>query len=90
MFHYPSSNDFWNNIPYDCSPIAIEIHDSAVHLGQFDHPERAVYILGAEQEGIPTHILERCKHIITIPSKQCLNVAAAASIVMYDRQNKSG
>lgn len=43
---------------------------------------------GAEEYGLPKEVLEKCHQIVQIPGSYCLNVATAASIVMYDRINK--
>ena len=34
--------------------------------------------------------MEKCKHIIKIPTKFCLNVQIAGAIVMYDRVKSLG
>ncbi len=76
-------------LPEDCQLIGVELVDSAENLMQFEHPERAIYLLGAEDEGLPQEILERCHKIIQIPfDKNSLNVSVAGSIIMYDRRLK--
>lgn len=57
-------------------------------LERFVHPRCCVYLLGAEDGGIPTTILERCSKIVSINTPMYLNVATAGSIVLYDRQAK--
>ena len=86
LFQYKDIEDWKENIPYDCQPICIEISDNAIELNEFNHPERAVYLLGAEDHGLPDKILKNYKTII-IPTYRdfCLNVATAGSVVMYDR-----
>jgi tRNA G18 (ribose-2'-O)-methylase SpoU len=60
-------------------------------LDNFQHPQRVIYLLGAEDEGIPSEILKNHRSIeIKSPKKFCLNVAVAGSIVMYDRFIKNG
>lgn len=75
-------------IPRGCQLIAVEQDPAAVPLADFIHPERAVYILGAEDAGLPRRILNRAHAIVEIPSDHCLNVAVAGSIraVRPDRQ----
>ncbi len=54
-------------------------------LAAFKHPERAVYLLGAEDHGLSRAALGACAALVEIPSAMCLNVAVAGSIVLYDR-----
>jgi tRNA G18 (ribose-2'-O)-methylase SpoU len=55
----------------------------------FRHPQRAVYVLGAEDDGLSTEALALCDHLVQIPSTSSLNVAVAGSIVLYDRLAKA-
>jgi tRNA (guanosine-2'-O-)-methyltransferase len=71
--------------PYDCPLIGVELDPRARMLADFTHPERACYLLGAEDHGLTAEALNRCHHIIQLPGKLCLNVATAGSIVLYDR-----
>lgn len=89
LFNYPSSEDFINNLPYDCLIIGVEQDLKSKPIHGFAHPKRAIYLLGSEDIGLPKHILDLCHDIIEIPSKQCLNVSMAGSIVMFDRINKA-
>ena len=89
LFNYQTSEDFLKNRPHDCLIIGIEQTTKAKQIHGFAHPKRAIYLLGAEDKGLPGHILNLCNDVIEIPSKQCLNVAMAGSIVMFDRINKS-
>lgn len=75
-------------IPKDCQLVEVEI--GGQDLTSFVHPERAMYILGAEDNGVPKWLSEKCVHRITIPSirTKSFNVATAGAIVMYDRLTK--
>lgn len=77
-------------LPYGCPLVAVEMGGRP--LAKFTHPERAVYLLGAEDHGIPASLLARCHHIVSLPSirTQSYNVAVAGSLVMFDRQTKRG
>jgi tRNA G18 (ribose-2'-O)-methylase SpoU len=88
LFHYDSFDEFMQNIPYDCRVIAVELTDEAVFLSDFEHPKRAIYILGAEDDGLPKEILEKCHYTIKLPGNNSLNVAVAGSIVLHDRASK--
>ena len=60
LFHYKSFQDLLNNIPHDCRLVGVEIDDSATFQHEFEHPKRGIYLLGAEDEGLPKEILEKC------------------------------
>lgn len=77
-------------MPYDCRIIFVEQSDGAVSLPSFVHFERAVYVLGAEDGGIPLDIMDAYPRYqrLAIDTAYCLNVAVAGSIIMYDRAAK--
>ena len=76
--------------PFDCPLIAVEQTPDARPLETFTHPSRALYLLGAEDTGLPDLVLNRAQHIVSIATPTCLNVAVAGSIVLYDRHVKQG
>jgi len=80
----PSSSPLFKK----CKIIAIELTENSRNIITYIHPERAVYLLGAEDIGISKSILEQCDDIIQLPGNYCLNVSTAGSIVMYDRLTK--
>jgi tRNA G18 (ribose-2'-O)-methylase SpoU len=55
----------------------------------FVHPKRCIYLLGAEDNGLPREVMDRCHKLIQLPGRSCFNVAVAGSLVMYDRYIKS-
>lgn len=89
FFEYLNGEEFFDHgIPKDCVPVAVELDPRARPIEHYNHPERAVYILGAEDNGIPERIMNRCRDIIVLPGPRSLNVATAGSIVLYDRLAK--
>ena len=86
LFNFQTFEEFQSSIPYDCILVYVELADHSEGLDTFKHPERAVYLLGAEDNGIP-EVLINGKRVIQIPGVNdfCLNVSVAGSIVMYDR-----
>lgn len=82
------TENIFSAVPYACVPVAIEITDNAKSLVTFHHPKRAMYIFGPENGSLPNRITSRCKYTIKIPTSHCLNLAAAANIVLYDRYFK--
>ena len=88
LFHFDSYDDFVKHIPFNCPVCAVELDERSIPLDDFKHPERCIYLLGAEDHGIPDTVLQRCHDIVKIPGKGCYNVAVAGSIVLYDRKMK--
>jgi len=89
-FEFESGEDMLKHLPRGVLTVGIEQHRRSKPLSRLVHPERACYILGAEDVGIPTYVLERCHVVVEIPAIYCLNVAVAGSIVLYDRGAKLG
>lgn len=88
LFHYKTFEEFTKNIPYDCQVIGVELTDDATFLHEFEHPKRAIYILGAEDAGLPDFVLARCQKVIKLPGFSSLNVGVTGAIVMHDRVTK--
>ena len=72
-------------LPDHCQLVGIELIDGAVELPTFKHPVQAAYVLGPEKGSLSAEMLDRCDHVIKIPTSFCINVATAGAIVMYDR-----
>ncbi len=85
---YVSIDQLIETLPNSCPLVGIEMGGSV--LSSFAHPERACYLLGAEDHGLPDNVAERCHHLVSIESMRTtsFNVAVAGSIVMYDRMVK--
>ncbi len=77
-------------LPQGCRLVGVELVEGAVDLPSFHHPLQAAYILGPERGELSPEILERCDHIVKIPTAFCINVAMAGAIVMYDRVRTLG
>ena len=75
-------------LPDECVPVAVERVAEATPLPEFEHPERAMYVLGPENGSLDETILARCTHIVSIPGHECSNLAAAVNVVLYDRAAK--
>lgn len=88
VYNYKDYEDFNTHRPFDCRLICVEDCLWSIPLPIVSHPERCIYLLGAEDAGLPVRILQ--KHTVAhIPGGEyCFNVAVAGSIVMYDRYNK--
>ena len=68
----------------------MELLEEAVELPVFRHPLNAAYILGPELGNLSPEILERCKHVVKIPTHFSLNVATTGAIILYDRIRSMG
>ena len=90
LYQYLTIDELCENIPYSCPLIGIEMGGNSIN--NFIHPERSIYLLGAEDHGIPKKELEQCHYVIELPAERAksFNVAVAGSIVMYDRYIKNG
>ena len=88
FFKYDDFDHFYQSMPHSTQLVGLEMGDTALPLGQFEHPARASYLLGAEDSGLPDSVSKRCHHLVKLPGKLSLNVAVAGSIVIYDRLNK--
>jgi tRNA G18 (ribose-2'-O)-methylase SpoU len=90
LYSYENGDGFIKHIPCDCKLVAIEIDDKAKDLKAYNHPERCIYLLGAEDRGIPPNILQLCHDVVMVNSVRSMNVAVTGGIVMYDRLCKRG
>ena len=89
LYHFTTYREFEKFIPYRCQVLCIEQNKKSKSLKITYHPEQAIYLLGAEDKGLPEKIM-RGKQIIEIPTEKpySMNVAIAGSIIMYDRFSK--
>jgi tRNA(Leu) C34 or U34 (ribose-2'-O)-methylase TrmL len=76
---------FYDQFPKDTVPVAVELKDGAEQLHDFEHPDNALYVFGPEDGSLKRDDLVRCHRRVVIPTRHCLNLATAVSIVMYDR-----
>jgi RNA methyltransferase, TrmH family len=66
--------------------VALAAHGGAP-LEELELPEGTVFVLGAEREGLPADVLERCEATATIATPghaESLNVAAAGAIALNE------
>lgn len=90
MFNAADLHDLKERVPHGCRIVGVELLGSAKPITPYAHPAQCLYLLGAEDHGLPPAILAECHEHICIPGlKACLNVAVAGSVVMYDRMLKS-
>ena len=80
----------FNRLEEGTIPVAVEVRDNSEPLPLFTHPEKAVYVFGPEDGSIPQVYLRHCHRFLIIPSRHCLNLAAAIYLILYDRLVKQG
>jgi len=88
LFHFENFDKFFESIPYSAKLIALEQTENSIPIAKFEHPDRAIYLLGSEDMGLSAKMLEKCNTIIELPGDSSLNVAVAGSITMFDRVNR--
>lgn len=86
---YENFDTFLDAMPFGCPLVGVEMGGKPVE--RFTHPERAIYLLGAEDGGLPNEVQARCHHLVSLTSLRTnsFNVSVAGSIVMYDRMVKA-
>ena len=83
--HFKDWDEFAIGRPIGAQLVAIEM--GGTPLRQFKHPKQAIYLLGAEDHGLPETILKHCQAIVSLEAIELpsYNVAVAGSIVLYHR-----
>lgn len=88
LYHYDSFSALKQNIPYSTKLVGVEMGEQSYDIHQYKHPDRAIYLLGNEQSGLPPKVISECHELIKLPGDYSLNVAVAGSLIMYDRDFK--
>jgi tRNA G18 (ribose-2'-O)-methylase SpoU len=87
-YHFASADELV--LPGECALVAVELVDDAVQLPSFRHPKRAAYLFGPERGAVSPALLARADRRVKIPTRFCINLAAAGVVVMYDRMISLG
>lgn len=69
--------------------VCVELVEGATALPDFNHPENAVYVFGAEDGTIGQDVIDQAHHVVYVPTVGCMNLAATVNVVLYDRLAKS-
>lgn len=88
LYHYDSFADFYRSMPLDCKLIGVELDNRSIMLNEYKHPERCIYLLGAEDNGLSKEALSSCHDIVQLFGEYSMNVSVAGSIIIYDRLTK--
>ena len=84
-FNFTNFEDFYSHIPQHCETVAVELHRKSKDLFDFKPPKRVIYLLGAEDEGIPEKYVDTCRHKVKLPSPLgiSMNLSSTGSMVLY-------
>lgn len=85
VYEYKNFQDFYDHMPHGCQLVGVELDEKARDLKNFVHPQRAVYLLGAEDSGLPPDVIKACQHVVKLHGEYSMNVSCAGSIVLYHR-----
>jgi len=81
-------DQIWDQFGPEVVPVAIELRQNSESLQSFVHPPNALYVFGPEDGSLGGNHLSRCHRFVVIPTKHCVNLAAAVYIILYDRFQK--
>lgn len=87
LFHFDDLDDLVSHLPWSTPLVGIEMDPRATMLGDYNHRQRACYILGAEDHGLSADAADRCVDLVQIegPKPQSHNVAVAGALVLHLR-----
>lgn len=88
MWRFPDLESL--SLPQGCVLVGVERVEEATDLPSFRHPLNAAYVLGPERAGLSPALLQRCRHVVRIPTRFSLNLAVAGALVLYDRLLQHG
>lgn len=81
-------DDLLSYVPHDTQIVCVDLIDGATPLPQFVHPVRALYIFGPEDGTLGKQHTDRAQHVVYVPTRHCMNLAATVNVVLYDRAAK--
>lgn len=87
LLHFRDIDDLLEHLPHGCPLVGVELDPRATPLPAYEHRGRALYLLGAEDHGLPQSVIDRCHDLVQIPTAvpYSINVASAGSIVLAHR-----
>lgn len=89
--HMPTvlTDDLLSHLPFDAQLVAVDLVPDAVPLPSFQHPKAAFYVFGPEDGTLGGEIVRRAQHVVYVPTRNCMNLAACVNVVLYDRMAKA-
>lgn len=89
--HFVSPDDFLTSLDPDYHLIAIETSADSVNLFDQKLPEKVVFLLGNERNGLPDELLKHCEKKVHIPmTGKCksMNISHALAVVLFEWQRQ--
>ena len=83
------TDDMFASLPFDAKVVVVDLIPGAVSLLDFKHPERAFYVFGPEDGTLGAQHTSRAHHVVYVPTRSCMNLAACVNVVLYDRMAKA-
>lgn len=86
-----SSEQFFQQLDPEFKLVAIETSQDSTNIFTSRLPEKIVFILGNERNGLPEEILNRCSFQVHIPmTGKCksMNVSHALSVALFEWQRQ--
>lgn len=88
---FVTPDDFFGNLHSDCQLVAIETSEDSVNLFETRLPEKIIFLVGNERNGLPAAILEKCDQKVHIPmTGKCksMNVSHALAVALFEWQRQ--
>lgn len=79
-----------SQLPAGTRLVCVELVEGATPLPEFEHPQQALYVFGPEDGSLPQSLVNAADAVVYVPTVGCLNLAATANILLYDRHVKLG
>jgi len=86
-----SEEMFFPGIASDYQLVAVETSPKSENLFTVKLPEKVVFLVGNERNGLPTELLEKCQMTVHIPmTGKCksMNVSHALAVVLFEWQRQ--
>ena len=88
IWQFERLSQLFKTMPHNTEIVAIDYDENAEKLADFEHPERALYVLGQEGPAfeLAGDTIEQAKdQTVYIETEYCMNVAVAGNMVLRDR-----
>jgi len=84
VFHFETIELCVASIPVNAKLVCVELAPGALDIRTYNHPARAEQVHGPEDGALPSSVM-RQHDTVVLPGAYPLNVAMAATVVLYDR-----
>lgn len=83
------TDDILSIRPHGAQIVVVDLIEGSQDIVDFVHPTNALYLFGPEDGSLGARHTASAQHVIHIPTRHCMNLAAAVNVVLYDRLIKS-